>query len=102
MNVSPVSYNSLVSMKSVQSNSGNKNIHSERVISPTTMGVVNGVCWFGIGYLFDKACKAMFKTNVSNKTSLILNGVIGLAMGTYAYVKSKQVQADALKSEKSA
>lgn len=98
MNIVPVSLKPAVTMKAqpnVPSATAPKK-DPALMYPPAAMGAINGACWFGIGFVFDKACKAMFKTNTSNKTSLIVNGLIGLAMGTYTYVKAKKLQKEAL------
>ena len=94
MNISPISYGNSVSMKA-NSSKGSKKIQTNDIMrsySPAAIGVVNGACWFGIGFLFDKMCKFLFKSNLSNKGSLIVNGAVGLVMGTYSYFKARQIQ----------
>ena len=100
MNIAPISYRTNVSMKADPAKQAAKPQQTDMIkrYPPAAFGVINGACWFGIGYAFDKVCKALFKTNSSNKTSLIVNGAIGLAMGAFTYFKAKQAQKIATKS----
>ena len=100
MNISPISYNSSISMQAKRSKEAKKVQTNDimRSYSPAAIGAVNGACWFGIGFAFDKMCKVLFKSNLSNKGSLIVNGAVGLVMGTYAYFKAKQIQKAANKA----
>lgn len=95
MNISPIAYNNSFSMKSSRSTGNKQNKINIAEYPPAAVGAINGACWFGIGYAFDKMCKLLFKSNMSNKTSLVVNAAIGLAMGSYTYIKAKQLQKNA-------
>lgn len=91
MNVSPVLFTKSVSMKANESQPSGKKEYPLKY-SPATVGVVNGVCWAGIGFMFDQAYKAIFKAKGNLKTSIILNGLIGLGMGAYAYHQASKLE----------
>ncbi len=95
MNISPISYNPRVAMKADNQKSAQKvnekNIYPFRY-SPVSVGVLNGLTWFGIGLAFDKVVQAFTKSKHSFKTSAIVNGVVGLAMGTYTFIKASNMQ----------
>lgn len=89
MNITPVLLNQRVSMKADPKPAEKKEYPLK--YSPATVGIANGLCWAGIGLGFDQAYKALFKTKGSLKTSLLLNGLIGLGMGTYAYYQASKL-----------
>ena len=95
MNISPISYNSRVSMKADNQQPAQKKnegkIYPFRY-SPVAVGVLNGVTWFGIGLAFDKVLQAFSKTKHPFKTSAIVNGAVGLVMGTYTFIKARNMQ----------
>lgn len=70
--------------------------------SPVVIGSMNAICWAGLGLVFDKICSKLFKLNTSTKSSLIINGIIGGCMGTYAYCQAKKLQkkSDSLETKK--
>jgi len=94
MNISPVTYNRNFSLKSKNVNQPKQErqmIGNTKIpYTPATIGVMNGILWTGIGLVFDKAFSFMFRTERKLKSSLIVNSIIGLGMGTYAYVQAKK------------
>ena len=96
MNISPISYNSKISLKASSTNQ--QRIKPERQMigntkipyTPATIGVLNGALWTGIGLASDKAFAFIFRSERKLKSSLIVNGIIGLGMGTYAYVQARK------------
>lgn len=95
MNISPISYNSRIAMRAdaqkTEQKSPESNLYPFRY-SPASVGVLNGLTWFGIGLAFDKVVQSFTKSKHSFKTSAIVNGVVGLAMGTYTYIKARNMQ----------
>ncbi len=102
MNISPVSYNSKIALKANDKQTSQPYVSShvpgsigatEKLkYKPAVIGLLNGITWTGIGFAFDKVLQKMFKSQTSNKTSLIVNGAIGAVFGTYAYIKAKQIE----------
>ena len=86
MKISPITYSN--SFKSTNSGSNSKQEH----YSPAKIATVAGVGCFGAGFLFDRACAALFKLTRNIKTSLIVNGVVGLGIGAYTYVQAKNAE----------
>lgn len=62
-------------------------------LTPAQKGIGNGIFWAGGGFVFDRLLNLLpgkiFKTPI--KQSLIINGAIGLAMGTYSFFKAKKL-----------
>lgn len=103
MNISPVSYNSRISLKGdakvnkqqqfMSPNAPGSIGATEKLkYRPALIGVLNGITWAGVGFVFDKVLKKFFKSQTSTKTSLIVNSAIGAVFGTYAYIKAKQIE----------
>ena len=104
MNVSHISYNHRLGLKANPTAQQIQPVSSQPVeqksnddikqvklnYPPIAVGLINAGVWTGVGLAFDKAYKAIFKTKGSMKTSLILNGIIGAGMGTYAYIVAKR------------
>ncbi|GEM_PF-5263814 len=94
MNISPVNYNPHFALRGTQNNQptpkhemiGNTKIP----YTPATIGALNGVLWTGIGLAFDKVFSILTKTKRSMKSSLFVNGVIGVGMGIFSYVSAKK------------
>lgn len=62
-------------------------------VSPLMSGVGTAVLWFGIGFLFDKLLGKMSKNlKTPMKTSLAINGAIGLVAGIVSYIKAKEAE----------
>jgi len=76
------------------------NEHPEKInklnYSPVTVGILNGLCWGTVGMGIDMLISKLFKSKSNSKTSLIINGVFGAAMGVYAYhVAKREAKAEA-------
>jgi hypothetical protein len=101
MNLSPVSCNNVYSFKANQTEAPQKKSFAQKIEAnnqkvltypPAVIGVMNAVCWAAVGATFDKLCSKLFKTNTNPKTSLAVNSIIGLGMGTYAYLQANKLQ----------
>lgn len=62
-------------------------------LTPAQKGIGNGIFWAGGGFALDRLLNLLpgevFKTPV--KQSLLINGAIGLVMGTYSFFKAKKL-----------
>ena len=59
-------------------------------LTPAQKGIGNGIFWAGGGFrLLNLLPGEVFKTPV--KQSLLINGAIGLVMGTYSFFKAKKL-----------
>ncbi len=92
MNVSPISYNSHITMKANQQKPKMSERMSSVISSPAGIGAVAGIGAFGIGLGVDKICSAMFGMAKNLKTSLIVNGLVAGAIGLYTYVQAKSAE----------
>lgn len=98
MNVSPISLRNNYSMTSKKSDKKEPTVppmmQHDKInklnYPPIVVGLLNGLCWSCVGVAFDKATSFLFKMKTNPKTSMAVNGIIGLAMGTYAYVQAKK------------
>lgn len=70
----------------------NKNNEAAMKYPPVAIGLINGFAWAFIGMGFDKIFTKMMGSKSSGKTSLVVNGVIGAVMGTYAFIQAKKMQ----------
>lgn len=60
-------------------------------ITPLQNGMINAGVWFGFGFLADRLMGKMFKSlKTPLKTSLLINGMIGLIAGGLTYVKASK------------
>ena len=100
-NISSVNYNTLANFRSTstpkqpQKTLAQKiEANNEKVLTypPAVIGLMNAVCWTSVGLAFDKMCSKLFKTNSSTKVSLAVNGIVGAAMGLYAYNQANKLQ----------
>ena len=107
MNISPISARTIPTMKSskVKNSSqqtktdvpqnDNVNIEPSELMlkyPPAVIGLMNGVCWAGVGYAFDKCVSKLFKMGTKSKTSLAINTIIGVGTGIYSYIQAKKIQ----------
>lgn len=95
MNISPTAYNPRIALKANDTKQPNKMTGKSDYVmnySPATIGLVNAGGWFGIGLVFDRICKHLFGMTTSLKTSLVVNGTLGVAMGAYAYFNAKRMK----------
>ncbi len=57
---------------------------------PAAVGLSSALMWFGIGFGIDRLMGTAFKfLKTDIKTSLIWNGIFGLAMGIISYIKER-------------
>lgn len=70
----------------------NKNNEAAMKYPPVAIGLINGFAWAFIGMGFDKIFTKIAGSKSSGKTSLVVNGVIGAVMGTYAFIQAKKMQ----------
>ncbi len=106
MSISPVSINN-ISFKSQQTQQApkaqkptladriNENNRAVLKYSPATIGVVNGVCWTAVGMTFDKLTAKLLDRPSGTKSSLIINGLLGVVMGVWACAQAKKLQKNA-------
>ena len=103
MSISPVGINN-ISFKSKQKSKSEKPTIADRInennkavltYSPTTIGVINGLCWTTVGMAFDKLASKLLKRPSGTKSSLIINGLLGGVMGFWAYSQAKKLQKNA-------
>ena len=94
MKISPITYSQRIPMKAGVQAEQKQPLKKDYPFkySPALVGTLNGICWAGIGFAFDQGYKALFKTKGNLKTSIILNGLIGLGMGAYAYHQAKKLE----------
>lgn len=60
-------------------------------LTPTQTGLLMGSVWFGSGFAFERIVGAMFKDmKTSLKVSLGMNAIVGLVVGTLAYIGAKK------------
>lgn len=98
MNITPVNYRTNYSMTSKKVDKKEQNtaplMQHDKVnklnYPPIVVGILNGFCWSCLGFAFDKATSFLFKMKTNAKTSMAVNGIIGVAMGTYAYIQAKK------------
>ena len=90
MNVSPITYNNSLSMKSNRQSTP-KLQKKPHVYTPLQVGAITTAGCFGVGFLFDRAFAYMFNLTRNVKTSLVLNGLVGLAMGAYTYTQANKI-----------
>lgn len=58
---------------------------------PIAIGLLSAAVWFGIGALMDKGISKMWKGyNYNAKTSMWMNGVFGLVMGTVDFFRARK------------
>lgn len=69
-----------------------KNNEAVMKYPPAAIGLINGFAWAFIGMGFDKIFSKIAGSKSSGKTSLVVNGIIGAVMGTYAFVQAKKMQ----------
>ena len=67
-------------------------INKNNEYPPVAIGLINGFAWAFIGMGFDKIFTKIAGSKSSGKTSLVVNGVIGAVMGTYAFIQAKKMQ----------
>ena len=63
---------------------------------PLATAAVSTAVWFGLGLAIDKLTGMVFKSMKQpiTKSSLIINGVFALAMGTFSYFGAKKAEKD--------
>lgn len=60
-------------------------------MSPTATGLTSAALWFGVGFGTDRLLGSAFKFfKTSMKSSLIWNGLFGIAMGIMAYIRARK------------
>ena len=69
-----------------------KNNEAVMKYPPAAIGLINGFAWAFIGMGFDKIFSKIAGSKSSGKTSLVVNGIIGAVMGTYAFIQAKKMQ----------
>ena len=58
---------------------------------PAATGLTSAFLWFGVGFGIDRLLGSAFKFfKTSMKSSLIWNGVFGLAMGIMSYIRARK------------
>ena len=60
--------------------------------SPAGMGAVAGIGAFGIAMGIDKICSYMFGLAKNLKSSVIVNSLVGLAIGLYTYSQARKAE----------
>lgn len=58
-------------------------------LSPVTIGLLNGICWFGVGALCSKGMSKILKHKPDKLVDNLFNGAIGAFMGFHAYKVAK-------------
>jgi hypothetical protein len=94
MSISPISYgHNNISMRGLEKPTNKPEINQsettmQKIIkNPVGAGVTYGLSFAGIGFGFDRLFGKLFGANNSIKSSVILNGIIGLGMGLYTGIK---------------
>lgn len=99
-NIAPVGYQNRVMFRNNVPQQPKKTLaeridaNNEKVLKypPLVIGAMNAFCWSTVGFGLDKMFSKLFNMKSNTKTSLIINGAIGLLMGGYAYRQASKLQ----------